>query len=157
MNMFDEARAIRGTMELCKMTQSMMARQMGVSQSYVANKLRLLNFSKEQERRITESGISERHARAILRLNDERSRSELLEKVIERSLTVRECEALVELGVESEAPSLISRAEQLDRIDAFRKALKLCVETLTSNGIEAGVRTSYLGSKMFITVCIDDV
>ena len=61
MNMFDEARSMHGMIQMCKMTQSELAQKLGVSQSYVANKLRLLKFGEEMQKKITDSAISERH------------------------------------------------------------------------------------------------
>ena len=52
MDMFDEARAMSGTLELCRITQKELADRMGVSQSYVANKLRLLALSPYMEKLI---------------------------------------------------------------------------------------------------------
>ena len=51
--MFEEARAMSGTLKLCNITQKELAERMGVSQSYVANKLRLLSFSPYLEKLIT--------------------------------------------------------------------------------------------------------
>ena len=48
MNMFDEARSVRGMIEMCGITQSQMAKKLGVSQSYVANKLRLLSLTPDE-------------------------------------------------------------------------------------------------------------
>ena len=155
MDMFDEARAMSGTLELCRLTQDELARQMGVSQSYVANKLRLLNFSNDMQKKIRESGITERHARAILRLDNEKQQSEVIKKVKERSLTVRECEALVDSMVDLSAPEIIGCAERHERIDTFAGTLKRSVDTLRSLGIDAAIRQSYYGNKMYITVCID--
>ncbi len=157
MDMFDEARAMSGTMELCRITQRELAERMGVSQSYVANKLRLLALSPYMEKLIQKHGVSERHARALLRLDGEEDRLEILEKVIARDLTVRECEALVDLKVDSYAPATIERAESSARIDAFLSTLKKSLATLRSLGIEVTDRTSYYGEKMYITVCFDEV
>ena len=157
MNMFDEARAMSGTLELCKITQKELGERMGVSQSYIANKLRLLSFSREAEELITSHGVSERHARALLRLESESDRFEVLWKVISRNLTVRECEALVDLKVDSYAPTLIERATSLERIDAFVSTLKRSLETLRSLGIDATEQTSYHGNKMYVTVVLNDV
>ena len=99
MEMFDEARAIEGTLKLCSITQKELAERMGVSQSYVANKLRLLSFAPHLEKLIVKHGISERHARALLRLESDEDKLEILEKVIARDLTVRECEALVDMEI----------------------------------------------------------
>ena len=157
MEMFEEARAMSGTLKLCNITQKELAERMGVSQSYVANKLRLLSFSPYLEKLITKYEISERHARAILRLESDEDRLEILEKVISRNLTVRECEALVDLKVDSYAPVIIERAEVTERIDTFTKTLKASLSTLRSCGIDVTDSTSYYGNKMYLTLCFNDV
>ena len=153
MDMFEEARAMSGTMELCKITQKELAERMGVSQSYVANKLRLLSLSPNMERLIIKHGVSERHARTLLRLESESDRLDVLEKVIARELTVRECEALVDLAVDSNMPEVVEKAGSLERIDVFVDTLKKSLTTLRSLGIDVTDRTSYHGEKMYITVC----
>ncbi|MBQ7344416.1 MAG: helix-turn-helix domain-containing protein [Clostridia bacterium] len=157
MDMFEEARAMSGTMELCKITQKELAERMGVSQSYVANKLRLLSLSPHMERLIIKHGISERHARALLRLESENDRLDVLEKVITRELTVRECEALVDLAVDSYMPEEVGKAGALERIDVFVDTLKRSLTTLRSLGVDVTDRTSYHGEKMYITVCFSNV
>ena len=155
--MFDEARAMSGTLKLCNITQKELAEQMGVSQSYVANKLRLLSFSPYMEKLLIKHDISERHARALLKLEGEDDRLEILEKVIARDLTVRECEALVDLKVDSYAPVIIERAESLSRIEVFLETLKKSVSTLRSLGIDVTDTTSFSGNKMYVTVRFDGI
>jgi len=146
-----------GTMELCKITQKELAERMGVSQSYVANKLRLLSLSTNIQRLILKHGISERHARTLLRLESENDRLDVLEKVISRELTVRECEALVDLKIDSYMPEEVGKAGALERIDVFVDTLKRSLTTLRSLGIDVTDRTSYHGEKMYITVCFSGV
>ncbi len=157
MDMFDEARAMSGTIELCNITQKELGKRMGVSQSYIANKLRLLTLSPYIEKLIKKNNISERHARSILRLSSEDEQIEILEKVISRGLTVRECEALVDMKVDTYAPAVISKSENGSRIDAFIDTLKRSISTLRSFGIDIDDRTGYYGNKMYITVCINDI
>ena len=156
MDMFDEARAIKSTMELCHVTQSELAKQLGVSQSYVANKLRLLNFSEKIMRKIRKSGISERHARSILRLGDEDAISRAIDAVTDRSMTVRECEAMVDSEVLRQMPERVGRRGALEGIEDLKVALLGACEHLRSLGVEAKTRTSYLGNDMYITVIIKD-
>lgn len=146
-----------GTMELCKITQKELAERMGVSQSYVANKLRLLSLSTNIQRLILKHGISERHARTLLRLESENDRLDVLEKVISRELTVRECEALVDLKIDSYMPEEVGKAGALERIDVFVDTLKKSLTTLRSLGVDVTDRTSYHGKKMYITVCFTGV
>lgn len=157
MNMFDEARAMSGTLELCKITQHELGERMSVSQSYVANKLRLLSYSDEAEKYIIENNISERHARTILRLKKDGDRLEMLKKVKERSLSVRECEAMVDILVDKEAPRIIESSESAERIDAFLITLKSSINILRSFGVDISDTRGYYGNKMYITLCISDV
>ncbi len=157
MDMFETAMAMDGTLKLCRITQEELGRRMGVSQSYIANKLRLLGFSDRMRTLIRESGISERHARSLLRLRDEEKQRELLTKIAERGLSVRECEALVDAEIDASAPAVIERAADLDRIRAFGTTIDKSIGTLCSHGIEARKWTSIVGNKMYITVCISDV
>lgn len=157
MNMFDEARAMSGTLKLCNITQKELAERMGVSQSYVANKLRLLTLSPYVEKLILKHGVTERHARTLLKLENEDERLEILEKIISRGLTVRECEALVDLQVDTHAPVMIERAETLKRIDVFMHTLKKSISTLRSLGIEVSDVTSFNGNKMYVTLLFEEI
>ena len=157
MDMFDEARAMSGTLKLCNITQKELGKRMGVSQSYIANKLRLLTLSPRIEEIIRKNRISERHARCILRLDSEAEQLNVLEKVISRGLTVRECEALVDLRVDSYVPGIIERADNLDRIDTFMTTLKRSLDTLRSFGIDINDQTSYYGNKMYVTLCFNEI
>lgn len=154
MDMFDEARAIQSTMRLCHLTQSELASQLGVSQSYVANKLRLLSFSEKMTEKIRAAGISERHARSLLRLENEAEVERILDEVSSRALTVRECEALVDAAIIRAIPSRLGHASALDRIDDLRSAITGSCEFLRSQGIDARARSSYLGEDLYITVVV---
>ena len=95
MNCFEVAEGIRYLMESHELTQCEAAHQLGMSQSAVANKLRLLRFSEEEQGRMVAAGLSERHARALLRLDGEQ-RHAALTRVIGGKLTVAGTERLVE-------------------------------------------------------------
>ena len=157
MDMFDEARAIRSTMELCHLTQSELARQLGVSQSYVANKLRLLGLSDAVIDKIRALGVSERHARAILRLGDEDQQLKMLDEVSDRGMTVRECEGKIDALTLAKIPESFSRYDGLERLENFRAAIGKGVELLTAAGINARVGTRYADGNMYITVVVKDV
>ena len=156
MNMFDEARAIRGMIEMCAMTQGDIAKKMGVSQSYIANKLRLLKFDEETERIIIDSHLTERHARAILRIPDKEGQRVLIRKVSERKMTVRECEAAVDLAVTRRLPTLIGKADKAERIELFLSFIKTSVEGMASLGIRAKREISYHGNKKYVLITIEE-
>ena len=156
MDMFDEALAISGMLGICSITQEKLAAQMGVSQSYIANKLRLLGFSSEMRELIRASGVSERHARALLSLTDEQRQRVILRKITDSGLTARECEALVDAEKEASIPKQIGNAERHRRIDLFLDSLKSSVDTLTSLGADVGMRRSHYGNKTYITIFIEN-
>ncbi len=96
LNMFEEALAIRSLIALGNMTQDACAKRLSVSQSYIANKLRLLRMSPGEQETILQSGLSERHARAVLRLPDADERKRVLEIFVARELNVSQAEEYVE-------------------------------------------------------------
>ena len=96
MNCFEEAQGIRHLIDSFELTQCEAAHQLGMSQSAVANKLRLLRLPEDERRTLIESGCGERHARALLRLADRTRRLQVLEKMTAEKLTVAQTERLVE-------------------------------------------------------------
>ena len=78
-----------------RMTQDEIARRMGLSQSAVANKIRLLRLTPDERRMITSYDLSERHARAFLQLSDSKMRAELITRAGQEALTVAKTEEMV--------------------------------------------------------------
>ena len=87
------------------MTQESLAMRIGKSQSFLANKLRLLRLSPTVRRNMIDAGLSERHARALLRLRDEHLQLQLIERIEEKKLTVKETERLVDRTIDSVTPA----------------------------------------------------
>lgn len=96
LSMFEEAASIQSLISLTGMTQEACAKKLSVSQSYVANKLRLLRLSDGEQEKIEENGLTERHARALLRLEDEEERGEVLSIIIKREMNVSRTEEYIE-------------------------------------------------------------
>lgn len=124
LNMFEQAYGFRKLIENHHLTQEEVARKMSMSQSTVANKLRLLRLSYEEQRLILESGLTERHARATLRVENEQKRMETLQYLAENKLTVQESEQYIEGILEQETllrqASGRRSAETESEEDAFR-------------------------------------
>ena len=89
----EEARTMDRILKNNNMTQDELAKELGMNQSTVANKLRLLNLPMEVQESLMRNEISERHARSLLSVKDESKQKELLEKIKERKMTVRELES----------------------------------------------------------------
>ena len=156
MNIFEQAQALRGTMDMCGITQLELAKKLGVSQSYIANKLRLLKLSEKMQADVIAAGLSERHARALLKLPDEHTRRRALDKICSDGLSVAETEALVDFLHDAAAPRRIGNAERIRGIDIFKDTIRSSVEALCGIGVEARESTSYYGRKTYITICINE-
>lgn len=92
LNPIEEARTYQKILEIDQMTQEELAKTMGKSQSSVANKLRLLSLPDEVQEALLKEQISERHARALLNVTDNKKQSDLLKKIINNKMTVRALE-----------------------------------------------------------------
>lgn len=96
LNMFEEAEAMRNLIEIWGLTQESVAKKLGKKQSTIANKLRLLKLDDEERALIKKANLSERHARAILKLERKEQRKLMIKKIAEKSLNVQDAEILID-------------------------------------------------------------
>lgn len=155
MDMFEEAKSLAVMMKMRKLSQTEAAKMLGVSQSYVANKLRLLQLNEELRRKIVEENLTERHARALLRL-DETKRCEALTKICDRRMSVAESEALIDLLSMSNTPRTLGKADSLKMINGFIDSIKRSLNAIRSSGASAISKISYEKSRIYISICIDE-
>lgn len=145
LNMFEEAAAIRALIEIGSMTQETCARRLAVSQSYIANKLRLLRLSEDEKEAILRCPLTERHARALLRIPDEDERREILSVVIERRMNVAATEEYIEsiLCAQSRAAEIRAKPERSEQrhklivkdIRLFYNSIDRAVDVIKKCGI----------------------
>ncbi|MBQ1335279.1 MAG: nucleoid occlusion protein, partial [Clostridia bacterium] len=110
------------------LTQEQAAARIGRKQSTVANKLRLLRLPSEVRDKIAEHGLSERHARALLRLPDEAAQLTVLAAVLERGLGAQQTEALIEQRLSS-APAGRGKRPKKKPVGLYRDA-RIFVNTI---------------------------
>lgn len=87
----EEAKAIEHILKTHKMTQSKLAKRLGYQQSTLANKLRLLKLPNSIKEDIANKKLSERHARALLKLTSS-EQLEIAKLILDKGLTVKETE-----------------------------------------------------------------
>ena len=92
----EKAISYKKILDMGYMNQDDLAVKVGKSQSSIANTLRLLGLAEEVQEALLESKISERHARSLLKLKDEKKQVEMLNKIIEQRLTVRRTDEEIE-------------------------------------------------------------
>ena len=93
---FDAARGIREVIRLWNCTQAEAARRLGLSQPALANKLRLLTLTTAQQQLCTAAGLTERHARALLKLPDEAERLRVIGLIAQGEWTVAKTEQYID-------------------------------------------------------------
>ena len=141
LNAFEEAESINRLITEYGLSQSEAAARLGIAQSTLSNKLRLLRLSDGVQSRIISSGLSERYARALLRLPEER-RQEALDRIIADELTLKQTEEYIfDLLNPEDEPCEASeepiRKAAIGDARLFANSLAKLVTTLHSSGIEA--------------------
>lgn len=91
----EEAKSYKKLLDLGQLTQDQLALRMGKSQSNVANKLRLLSLDGEVQNALLVNKISERHARSLLQLKDLNKQKEILNRIINERLTVKQTDDII--------------------------------------------------------------
>ena len=152
LNCFEEAYAIQSLINDFNLTQSEVAIHLGMANSTVSNKLRLLKLSSEIQKRIISANLSERHARVLLRLPSEQ-REAALHKIIAQELNLAQAEKLIEEIInplysqepaqksESSTPKPI-RKSAIGNIKLFSNSLSQLLCTMQNAGITADSKKS---------------
>lgn len=97
----EEALSYKRKIDKDNLTQEQLAKLLGLSQSTVANRLRLLNLSNEVQDALLKEKISERHARSLLQISDKNKQNELLNRIITERLTVRQLDEIIKKELSS--------------------------------------------------------
>lgn len=95
LNYLEEAQAYQRLLEEFNLTQKELAARVSKSQSTIANKLRLLSLSDQIREKLLAANLSERHGRALLRLESSEEQLEVVEEITKKELNVRESEKLI--------------------------------------------------------------
>lgn len=96
LNFFEEAQCYSDLIVTYSLTQEALAEKLGKSQSSIANKLRVLKLSPAVKEAMTDAGLTERHARALLRIADENEQLTIIKEVKDKGMSVKETEQRVE-------------------------------------------------------------
>lgn len=96
LNFLEEARAYKKLMDDFGLTQSEIAEKVNKKQSTISNKIRILALPEDIQEKILLNKLTERHARALLKLKDEEDRKKVTDRIINNNLNVKQTEKLVE-------------------------------------------------------------
>lgn len=156
LNYIEEALGYLKLMELFNLTQEALAQRIGKSQSTIANKIRILKFSEPVRRMLLESGLTERHARALLKIEDEAAQKEMIKKIVEHELNVSESEKMIGEAFTAKTSPKRKFKKPIVRdmrimLNTIREALKMLKKTGIKPEIIETVEEDYLEVKIVLT------
>lgn len=144
LNYFEEALAIERLMNEYGISQEDAARRLGKAPSTVSNKLRLLSLPEKARICLMENGLTERHARALLKL-DKDEVMDVLDKIIERKLNVTQTEELVEDIVNKKDMPKRQTKRMFSDVKIFLNTINSAVDTMKKSGIGADIKREDTG------------
>ncbi|MCI6486479.1 MAG: ParB/RepB/Spo0J family partition protein [Candidatus Limivicinus sp.] len=162
LDFIEEAAGINQLIRMFGMSQEEAARRIGKSQSAVANKLRLLKLPPDVLEALRENGLSERHGRALLRLQRPEAQREALAYVIDNGLTVAATDAYVDALLSRPEPEPPAEAEKpehkrtfvLKDVRVFLNTLSRSIDLMKQGGIDAGVQRQETEDSLILTISI---
>lgn len=123
----EEALAYQQLIELHELTQEALAQRLGKGQATIANKIRLLKLPQEVQHAILNKQLSERHARALLKIKDENMQLELLQQSIDQHLNVKQLEEKIALHNE---PAIVEKKPAKPKRKHVNKDVRIALNTL---------------------------
>ena len=135
LNPFEQAQGLRDVMVLWDCTQAEAAKRLGMAQPTFANKLRLLQLTADQRQFVLDNNLTERHARAVLRLPENR-RSEALITIAKRRLNARQTDSYIEQLLNS-PPKAGHRISMVRDVRIFVNTIDHAIRLMTDNGVPA--------------------
>lgn len=154
----EEAQAISRLVLEFRLSQEDAARRLGKSQSAVANKLRLLRISPSQLDFMEEHGLTERHARALLRLEGEEPRRRALEYIVLHHLNVAQTEryldGLTASAREEAPPRRCTPAYRFRDVRLFLNTVQHALTVMNAAGVPARCRQEEQGDELVVTIRI---
>jgi ParB family chromosome partitioning protein len=156
LDFFEEAYGYRRLIDSFGLTQESVAQRVGRSQSAIANKIRLLRLSDNLVSRIRGAGLSERHARALLKLEDTR-REQTLDYVIENHLNVEKTEEYIDRLIQAGPIAILPKRKAkplIKDIRFFFNTVNRAVDLIKQSGIEAVCGREELEDSYKITILV---
>ena len=152
----EEAAAIAQLIAAYGLSQEQAAEKLGKSQSAIANKLRLLRLSPACTRLLRENGLSERHARALLRLTDEEDRVKALGTIAARGYNVAQSESYIEqfLKVKQKTPPPRLPTYIIKDVRIFLNTIRRSVDVMQRAGVKADVQREDTEDGILLTIRI---
>ena len=155
----EEAEGYEKLVNTFHLTQESMAIRVGKKQSTIANKLRLLRLPVSVRNKLHDSKLTERHARVLLKLENEETQKAVLQKVLKGNLNVRQTEALVEktLKENGKLDKKKPRIVIVNDVRIYLNSIREIMETVKTSGIPDSMEQDMDGDDVVVTLRIKNV
>ncbi len=157
LDFLEEAQALQALLDETGLSQEALAKQIGKSQSAVANKLRLLRLPSEALQLLRQNGFTERHARSLLRLPDAGAQAAAARHVVANALTVAQTESYVDALLSPPLPQP-SKAKKpifvLKDVRLFLNSVKRGLSMMQSAGVAADFQRQDTDEAILLTIRI---
>ena len=155
----EEAEGYEKLVNTFHLTQESMAIRVGKKQSTIANKLRLLRLPVSVRNKLHDSKLTERHARVLLKLENEETQKAVLQKVLKGNLNVRQTEALVEktLKENGKLDKKKPRIVIVNDVRIYLNSIREIMEKVKTSGIPASMEQDMDGDDVVVTLRIKNV
>ena len=154
LHFLEEAEGYEQLMEQFHLTQEAMAARVGKKQSTIANKLRLLKLSANIRTELRAAALTERHARALLKVKDEAQQLEVLAVVVKNGYNVRQTEQYIEKFLEVKQPEKKKRLVIVNDVRIYLNSIKQVVDTIKTAGIPCEMAQEFDGDEVVIQLRI---
>lgn len=134
---FEQARGIREVITLWGCTQEEAAKRLGIAQPTLNNKLRLLALNEEQQAYCIANGLTERHARAVLRLPESEQRSRALAQFVKKKMNARQADEYVEQCLQQNKPPRRRPVPMVRDVRIFVNTINKAVRLMVDAGVPA--------------------
>lgn len=145
----EQAQGISFLMDSFTLSQEQAAQMLGMSQSAVANKLRLLRHSGPVQQRLRETSLTERHARALLKLPSEPDKLRVIETVSRLDMNVSRTEQYIDSLLEGQ-----TEKSQKTNINSFLRHVSQTLTKIQKAGIPAVSERKETESQIVLTITI---
>ena len=139
---FEEAEGYARLIVEWGISQTQVAEKFGIAQSTLANKLRLLKLTEHERARTKDGNLTERHVRALIKIEDVAQREILIERIIRQKLTVAQTENLIFRTLHQEKRQKPKLIQGIRDIRIFYNSIEKAIKSMRLSGIDAEERKS---------------
>ncbi len=154
LNFMEEAEGLERLLNEFGLTQEVLAQRLGKSQSTIANKLRILKLPQEVKQYFKDSSLTERHARALLKVTDTRQQLEVIKTVLDKELNVKQTENLVDTIGERRGNNRNKSRVIVKDLRIFLNTIRQAVETVKKAGLIPRVFEKDCGEYYEVRICL---